>query len=158
MIATCISACQIEGMGIIRPGETVEMDDGFHTDERIRLHFVIDKASIKNKKAKKPDLVAQAEERRRQFEKSLAEYSMRIRCLNDLRDFGADIPREILDGEKFTEEEMARKLAEIWVENFGYEFPTDEKAAEKEKQTAEAEPTTDDSHAQGDLLDKLKGK
>lgn len=134
MKATCISACEIAGIGIVSAGETVELHDGFYNDPRIRMHFAIEESTVKDKNAKPLDMLAEADARRERFAKHLCNHTEQIKALNVLRDFGADIPREIIetDGEDaLTEPERIAKIVELWCDNFGYDFPTDPKKDEK---------------------------
>ena len=128
MKATCISACEIAGMGIIRPGEEIELDDGFFNDERIRMHFTIAESTVKDRNAKAPDLMAELDGRRRRFADSLVDHTKRIVALNRIVDSGMELPRELADptGEDApTEGEQIAKIVELWCDAFGYEFPTD---------------------------------
>ena len=186
MKATCISACQIAGMGIIRPGETVELADGFYNDERIRTHFVISETSVKNRKAKPPDLMAEADARRNRFAESLKNHTAQIKALNELLDHGCEIPREILEDEDAPDDDKRiSKIVELWCDNFGYRFPTDPERGRKAKkardekeagdakkeqdgdakkeqdgESGEAKETGEDEKGEGkqmSLLDKLNG-
>lgn len=135
MKAICISACEIAGIGIVQPGEEIELHDGFFNDARVRTHFSIEESTVKNKNAKPPDMMALADARREKFAQYLCDHSAQIAALNKLRDFGADIPREIVetDGENApTEPERIAKIVELWCDNFGYAFPTDPKPAKKQ--------------------------
>ena len=134
MKAICISACEISGVGIVRAGEEIELPDGFYNDERVRLHFSIAESTVKDKNARPPDMMAMADARRAKFAQHLCEHSAQVKALNALRDFGADIPRELLETERDdapTEPERIAKIVELWCDNFGYEFPTDPKPGKK---------------------------
>lgn len=140
MKATCISACEIAGIGIIDAGETVELHDGFFNDPRVRMHFSIEESTVKDRNAQPPDMMAQADARRERFAKHLCDHTARVRALNALRDFGADIPREIVETDSEdapTEPERIAKIVELWCDNFGYDFPTDEKKQEKRGERGE---------------------
>lgn len=137
MKATCISACEIPGVGIVRAGEEIELADGFYNDARIRTHFSIAEATVKDKNAKPPDMLAAADARRERFAKSLIDHTARIKALNALADFGAELPRELLETDREdapTEAEQVEKIVQLWCDNFGYDFPTDEKKKPKGKQ------------------------
>ena len=134
MKAICISACEISGVGIVRAGEEIELPDGFYNDERVRLHFSIAESTVKDKNARPPDMMAMADARRAKFAQHLCEHSAQVKALNVLRDFGADIPRELLETDHDdapTEPERIAKIVELWCDNFGYEFPTDPKPGKK---------------------------
>ena len=130
MKAICISACEIPGVGIVQAGDEVKLHDGFYNDPRIRTHFHIVESSVKDKNAKPPDMMAEADARRERFAKSLADHTAQIIALNKLVDAGVELPRELAepDGEDApTEQERVAKIVELWCDNFGYEFPTDER-------------------------------
>lgn len=130
MKAICTSACEIAGFGIVQPGEEVELADGFYNDARIRMHFHIVESSVRNKNAKPPDLMADADARRERFAKSLVDHTAQVVALNKIMDFGAEIPRELAETDRegaLTEPERIAKIVELWCDNFGYDFPTDEK-------------------------------
>jgi cell pole-organizing protein PopZ len=130
MKAICISACEIPGVGIVQAGDEVKLHDGFYNDPRIRTHFHIVESSVKDKNAKPPDMMAEADARRERFAKSLADHTAQIIALNKLGDAGGELPRELAepDGEDApTEQERVAKIVELWCDNFGYEFPTDER-------------------------------
>lgn len=129
MKAICTSACQIAGLGIVQAGEEIELSDGFYNDERIRAHFHIVESSVRDKNAKPPDLMADADARREKFAKSLVDHTAQIIALNKIMDSGAEIPREIIETDREdapTESERIAKIVELWCDNFGYDFPTDE--------------------------------
>ena len=164
MKATCISACEIPGIGIVRAGDEIELDDGFYNDERVRMHFSIEESTVKDKNAKPPDMMAEADARRERFAKHLCDHSAQIACLNRLRDFGADIPRELIETDREdapTESERIAKMVELWCDNFGYDFPTDPEPEPSKGKPAKGKPAAkgkaaDDSQA--GLFDRLNGK
>ena len=143
MKATCISACEIPGIGIVRAGEEIELHDGFFNDPRVKTHFAIEESTVKDRNAQPPDLLAEADARRERFAKSLCNHTEQIKALNALRDFGAEIPREIIETDAEgapTESERIAKIVELWCDNFGYDFPTDPKKDEKKGEKGDRKP------------------
>ena len=176
MKAICISACEIPGVGIVQAGDEVKLHDGFYNDQRIRTHFHIVESSVKDKNAKPPDMMAEADARRERFAKSLADHTAQIVALNKLVDAGVELPRELAEPDEDdapTEQERVAKIVELWCDNFGYAFPTDERKkpqgkekpakkpakGEKEKPPEggeEAQP--DGEKGEGEAEDKPAGK
>lgn len=158
MKAICISACEIPGVGIVQAGDEVKLHDGFYNDPRIRTHFHIVESSVKDKKAKPPDMMAEADARRERFAKSLADHTAQIIALNKLVDAGVELPRELAepDGEDApTEQERVAKIVELWCDNFGYAFPTDER---KKPAKGKKEKPPDGEKGEGEAEDKPAGK
>lgn len=141
MKAVCISACEIDKIGIVTPGEEIELHDAYANDARINQHFVIDRATIKNPDAKLPDYEKKDSVRREKFEKSLQDESKWLDALNRLVDEGVEVPAEVLERGRLTDQERISKLVDLWVDDFGYEFPTDPKPqqpkGDKDKQGKE---------------------
>ena len=127
MKAVCISACEIDKIGIVTPGEEVELPDAYANDVRVNQHFVIDRATVKNPDAKLPDYEKEDCARRERFEKSLQDNSKWLDALNRLVDEGVELPAEVLEDGRLTDQERIRKLVDLWIDDFGYEFPTDPK-------------------------------
>ena len=127
MKAVCISACEIDKIGIVTPGEEIELHDAYANDVRIKQHFVIDRATIKNPDAKIPDYEKEDSARREQFEKSLQDESKWLDALNRLIDEGVELPAEVIESGRLTDQERIKKLVNLWIDDFGYEFPTDPK-------------------------------
>lgn len=127
MKAVCISACEVDGLGIVWPGQHVELHDGYALDERINQHFVIDKKSIKDPDAKVPDFNGEMDGRREAFKSSLANETEWLKALNALIDTGATVPAEVSDrtDATLTDEERRERLVELWTDSFGWKFPTD---------------------------------
>lgn len=127
MKAICISACEVDGFGIVTPGEEIELADGYSKDERIKLHFVLDKKTIKNPDAPIPDFNADKKACRERFAKSLYNETEWWKAVNKLIDGGATIPNEVLDSNdtSLTSEERVERLVELWTESYGWAFPTD---------------------------------
>ncbi len=127
MKAICISACEVDGLGIVMPGEEVELADGYARDERINLHFVVDRTSVKDPDAKVPDFDADKDACRERFKKSLYNETDWWRAVNKLVDDGATIPGEVSDRRdaSLTDEERVERLATIWTDSYGWTFPTD---------------------------------
>lgn len=142
MKAICITACEVDGFGIVTPGEEIELADGYAKDFRIRTHFVIDEASVKNPDAPVPDFEKEADARLEAFKRSLVNETEWMKAINRLIDDGATIPAEVSDktDPKYTDEQRIAKLAELWCDSFGWKFPTDkEEPAAKGGQQREAE-------------------
>lgn len=159
MKAICISACEIAGVGIVRAGEEVELADGFYNDQRVRTHFSIVESSVKDKTAKPPDMLALADRRRETFAQHLRDHKARIAALNKLVDFGADIPRELLDTDQevaWSESERIAKIVELWCDNFGYDFPTDPqpKMKNEKKPAKKGSKKNQDDEPEGDRHDR----
>ena len=127
MKAVCISACEIDKFGIVTQGEEVELPDAYANDVRIKQHFVIDRATIKNPDAKLPDYEKEDSARREKFEKSLQDESKWLDALNRLIDEGVELPAEVIESGRLTDQERIKKLVDLWIDDFGYEFPTDPK-------------------------------
>ena len=127
MKAICISACEVDGFGIVTPGEEIELADGYSKDERIKLHFVLDPTTIKNPDAPIPDFNADKKACRERFAKSLYNETEWWKAVNKLIDGGATIPNEVLDRSdtSLTSEERVERLVELWTESYGWAFPTD---------------------------------
>ena len=127
MKAICISACEVDGFGIVTPGEAIELADGYSKDERIKLHFVLDPTTIKNPDAPIPDFNADKKACRERFAKSLYNETEWWKAVNKLIDGGATIPNEVLDRSdtSLTSEERVERLVELWTESYGWAFPTD---------------------------------
>lgn len=140
MKATCISACQVEGLGIVTPGETVELDDGYAGDARIRQHFVIDEKTVRNAGAKPPDLSKERAARRVAFAKSLVDETQWIAAMNRLVDDGVELPAEILESGVVPDAERIERLVAKWTENYGYVFPTDPQPKAKTPESSDAAP------------------
>lgn len=131
MKAICISACQVEGCGIVTPGEEVELSDGLANDERINTHFVIDKTTIKNANAAAPDFEKEAQARKKKFADSLVNESKLLEAIMLITDNGMDLPPELLESGQVTDEERIERIVGYWVDEFGYKFPTDPKDERK---------------------------
>lgn len=142
MKAICTSACEIEGIGIVTQGEEVELHDGYANDPRINQHFVIDRSTIKDQNAKVPDFEAEKEACLERFKKSLYNETDWWKAVNKLIDDGATIPNEVLqrDDATLTNEERVEKLAQIWTDSYGWDFPTDPKPKAEKKPKTEGEP------------------
>lgn len=144
MKAICISACEVDGFGIVTPGEEIELADGYAKDERIRLHFVIDQKTVKDPNAKIPDFDADKDACRERFKKSLYNETDWWKAVNKLMDEGAAIPDEILDRNDatLTDEERVERLAAIWTDSYGWSFPTDPQGAADRGEREKGEPQT----------------
>lgn len=127
MKAVCVTACEVDGLGIVTPGETVELHDGLADDVRINLHFVIDRSTVKNAGEKVPDYKKLDEERLEAFRRSLVNQTDMTKALNVLIDEGIELPADVIESGLVTDVERIRRIGEIWIENFGYTFPTDPK-------------------------------
>lgn len=138
MKAVCISACEID-IGIVTPGEEVELPDGLANNERINQHFVIDRSTIKNPNAPVPDPEKDAKARRDKFTKSLVNESQILEAVMLLTDRGIDLPSEIVESGIITDEERISRIVEMWIDEFGYNFPTDPKKKAKPHQRVEKE-------------------
>lgn len=127
MKAICISACEVDGIGIVTPGEEIELADGYAKNERIKAHFVIDQATIRDPDAKIPDFNADKEACLERFRKSLYNETDWWKAVNKLIDDGATIPNEVLrrDDATLTNDERTERLAQIWTDSYGWTFPTD---------------------------------
>lgn len=144
MKAICISACEVDGFGIVTPGEEIELADGYAKDERIKLHFVIDQKTVRDPNAKIPDFDADKDACRERFKKSLYNETDWWKAVNKLMDEGAAIPDEILDRNDatLTDEERVERLAAIWTDSYGWAFPTDPQttAPKASQDKSEAQP------------------
>lgn len=132
MKAICVSACEVDRIGIVQPGEEVELPDGLANDKRINLHFVIDKGTIKNPAAKVPDAEQEDAIRRENFEKSLLNATEWMKALNIIIDSGREVPPELMEDGRLTNEERIAMLTDLWIEDFGYTFPTDPTDSKKD--------------------------
>lgn len=126
MKAVCISACEVERLGIVTPGEEVELPDALAKDRRINQHFVIDRQSIVDKRAKLPDYARSDRERRERFERSLLNETEWMKAINLVIDSGRDVPPEILESGRLANDERISRLVNLWIEDFGNVFPTDQ--------------------------------
>ena len=138
MKVTCIKDCQLEQYGIIREGETLEIDDGYAHSARVKGHFVIDESTIKDPKAKLPDPKKSEKAQREKVEKLLMSSIMRLKVVGKLRDDGLEVPDYLIDevDELIGEERRAAELADLYIEHYGFDTaalgtPKDEKAAKK---------------------------
>lgn len=124
MKAVCISACEVDGVGIVTPGEEVELPDALAGDKRINIHFVVDRATIKDPNAALPDIDKENAARRKRFEESLQDESNWMKALNVVIDSGREVNEEILDKDADKDKKI-KKLVDLWIEDFGYVFPSD---------------------------------
>lgn len=124
MKAVCISACEVDGVGIVTPGEEVELPDALANDKRINLHFVLDRETIKDPNAALPDVDKENAARRKKFEESLREEDEWMKALNVIIDSGREVPEDVLDKDADNDKKI-KKLVDLWIEDFGYVFPTD---------------------------------
>lgn len=124
MKAVCVSACEVDGIGIVTPGEEVELPDALASDKRINIHFVVDRATIKDPNAALPDIDKENAARRKKFEESLQDEFEWMNALNVVIDSGREVPEDILDKETDKDNKI-KKLVDLWIEDFGYVFPTD---------------------------------
>jgi len=143
MKAICISACEVDGLGIVTPGEEIELADGYAKDERIKIHFVIDQKTIKDPNAAIPDFNADKDACRERFKKSLYNETDWWKAVNKLVDEGATVPNEILDRNdtSLTEEERVERLTVIWTDSYGWKFPTDPQPEHKGAKDKSDTPT-----------------
>lgn len=127
MKAVCISACEVDRLGIVTPGEEVELPDALAKDGRINQHFVIDRKSIADPEAMLPDYEKSDEDRRKEFERSLQNETDWMKALDVVIDSGREVPAEILEKGRLTDGERISRLVDLWIEDFGHVFPTDMK-------------------------------
>lgn len=173
MKAICISACQVDRLGIVTEGEEVELPDSYAKDPRIQQHFSILKNTIKNVNAKSvPSYEEELEARRTKFAKTLVDQSAYVKAVERLADDGYTIPDELAaeagttSAEAIDDEERIKGLIELWIEAYGWDFPTDERKEPKEKSvrqkekhnkevaSQEGEGEGDQREEQEDLFDK----
>ena len=124
MKAVCISACEVDGVGIVTPGEEVELPDALASDKRINIHFVVDRETIKDPNAALPDIDKENAARRKKFEESLQNESEWMKALNVVIDSGREVPEDVLDKDADKDKKI-KKLVDLWIEDFGYVFPSD---------------------------------
>ena len=154
MKAICTSACEVDGIGIVTQGEEIELHDGYANDPRINQHFVIDRSTIKDEKAKVPDFDAEKEACLDRFKKSLYNETDWWKAVNKLIDDGVTIPNEVLqrDDATLTNDERVERLAQIWTDSYGWAFPTDPKPKAKKQKGKE------EQGSEGGQKDKDKKK
>ena len=126
MKAVCVSACEVDGIGIVTAGEEVELPDALYKDGRINQHFVIDRETINNPEEKLPDIDKENAVRRKRFEESLQDEDEWMKALNVIIDSGREVPEDILDRETDKDKKI-KKLVDLWIEDFGFVFPSDPK-------------------------------
>ena len=159
MKAICVSACEVDGFGIVTAGEEVELPDGYAKDERINVHFVIDQNSIKDPNATIPDFESEQKQRFERFRKSLLNETDWWKAVNKLMNDGATLPNEVVDRKDptLTEEQRTTKLAEFWTESFGWKFPTDPEPEQKKDKKSKGQKQKGSHEKEDASCEKDKG-
>lgn len=156
MKAVCISACEVDGIGIVTQGEEVELPDALAKDGRINQHFVIDRTTIKDPDAELPDIDKENAVRRKRFEESLQDDSYWMKALNVVIDSGREVNEEILDKDADKDKKI-KKLVDLWIEDFGYVFPTDPNEDEEDEDDPKGKKNRSRSKNRNRNLDGEKG-